>query len=238
MKHAEAVERQVGELLRRGNTVPETARITGLPDRTVRDMADRQGIEPTSARQLPTQVVGESVLTDMIAIVADARATLANLSLKIRTGPVGDAPKYAMAYATVMKSLANIGIAKTARATDDEVAAELEFGAPEQLDFGMERVDDDEAEAPSDEDQDGFQLHRPRESARDRLLKAHAQRAAETDDPVKRLQRLGMAAGPDPGLSPGDLIRQREQQGLLADGEEEEIDRMIREAVAHGVQDE
>jgi len=210
MRHSEPVETDVLDRLRRGCTVPEVAQSTGLPPRTIRDMADRAGIDPASARSLPTQVAGESLLTEMVAIAADARGLLENLSKKIRSGPADHAPKYATAYAKILDSVAKLGIAKVAYDADEEQIEEenLETASGEpEITFGIERGDDDSAGDFPDEEE--LEAPDADESTRERLLRTHAQRAFESDDPEERVRRMGIAVGQDPPPTPGEIHRMR-----------------------------
>lgn len=225
MKHSEQVERQVEELLDRGHTVAEVAHHLGLPDRTVRDMANRLGIEPASARPGVGPEVSAGVQSDMVAIVANARATLEDLSEKIRRGPSDTAPKYATAYATVLRGLAGLGVQPVAKAEREVEPVEVEERNGVALDFGMERMADEVAFEVTDEAEDAEDDKTP--SNRDRLIRMHTERAMQLDDPVARLKSLGMAVGNAPGLTPGDAIRLREQQGT--DNPNEALDAMVME---------
>jgi hypothetical protein len=197
--------------------VVEVAKIVGLAVRTVRDIAEQEDIEPTSGRAKPTQVMGEGLLGELVAIVADARMLLSDLSDKIRRGVPADAPKYAAAYAKVLDSVTKLGVAQPVRSIDP--AAEMEddlavASGGAVLDMGIVRGNDDAAGDLDFEEE----LEEPRTMnvlQRERLLRTHMERAAQATDPLMKSQRMAEAFGGVPPPSPREL-RHMQQVGEVA----------------------
>jgi len=214
MKHSDAVRVQVCGLLRGGHPVPEVAKITGLPSRTIRDIAEQEDLQPVSARALPSQVAGAGVLGELVSIFADASSILAFISQKMRVAPAGDLPKLATSYATILKAVSGAGVSPTAKSIEDQEEADFEeaFGDGADIEINIPRGDDDSAGDMGFEDDD---VARPKDDTqRERLLRTHMERAAQATDPAEKAHRMMEALGGEPPLSPGDIERMKLEGGL------------------------
>jgi hypothetical protein len=229
MRHSDAVRIQVCKLLRDGHPVPEVARITGLPSRTIRDIAEQEDLQPVSGKALPSQVGGEAVLGELVSIFADARATLEFISQKMRVAPAGDLPKFSTAYATILKAVSGAGVSPTVKTLDEQAESGTDlddaFGEGAPLDMNIPRGDDAAAADIGFDDDD---VARPKDNTqRERLLRTHMDRAAQATDPAEKARLMMAALGGEPPLSPGDIARMR-LEGEIA---------VMGGASAHGVPD-